>query len=42
MENHYIQMENKKKITITEVTSVEGFDEMCIRDSHRIGKEEFK
>ena len=30
MENHYIQMENKKKITITEVTSVEGFDEETI------------
>lgn len=30
MENHYIQMENKKKITVTEVTSVEGFDEETI------------
>ena len=30
MENHYIQMENKKQITITEVTSVEGFDEETI------------
>ena len=30
MENHYIQMENKKKITITEGTSVEGFDEETI------------
>lgn len=30
MENHYIQMENKKRITVTEVTSVEGFDEETI------------
>ncbi len=30
MENHYIQMENKQKITVTEVTSVEGFDEETI------------
>lgn len=30
MENHYIQLENKKRLTITEVTSVEGFDEETI------------
>lgn len=30
MENHYIQMENRKRITVTEVTSVEGFDEETI------------
>ena len=27
MENHYIQLENKNKITISEVTTVEAFDE---------------
>lgn len=30
MENHYIQMENRRRITVTEVTSVEGFDEETI------------
>lgn len=30
MENHYIQMENRKRITVTEVTSVDGFDEETI------------
>lgn len=30
MENHYIQMENRKRITVTEVTSVEGFDDETI------------
>ncbi|MGC2873498.1 YabP/YqfC family sporulation protein [Ihubacter sp. rT4E-8] len=30
MENHYIQMDNRKRITVTEVTSVEGFDEETI------------
>lgn len=27
MENHELQMENKKRISLTEVVSVEGFDE---------------
>ncbi|MGN0658140.1 MAG: YabP/YqfC family sporulation protein [Emergencia sp.] len=30
MENHVIQIDNRKKITVTEVTSVEGFDEETI------------
>lgn len=27
MENHFLQMENKKSLSITEVVSVEGFDD---------------
>lgn len=30
MENHVIQLENKKRLTITEVASVEAFDEEAI------------
>lgn len=30
MENHFIQLENKKKLTVTEVVSVEAFDEETI------------
>ena len=30
MENHFIQLENKKRLTVTEVTSVEAFDEETI------------
>lgn len=30
MENHYIQMENKNRITVTEVTGVDAFDEETI------------
>lgn len=30
MEQHFIQLENKKKLTVTEVTSVEAFDEETI------------
>lgn len=30
MENHEIQMENKRRIIVTEVTAVEAFDEEAI------------
>lgn len=30
MENHFLQMENKNKLSITEITGVEGFDEETI------------
>lgn len=30
MENHFIQLENKKTLTVTEVVSVEAFDEETI------------
>lgn len=30
MENHYIEIENKRRISVTEVTSVEAFDEETI------------
>lgn len=30
MENHNLEMENKKRLTLTEVVSVEGFDEETI------------
>lgn len=30
MENHFIQLENKKNLTVTDVVSVEAFDEETI------------
>lgn len=30
MENHFIQLENKNRLTVTAVTSVEAFDEETI------------
>ena len=30
MENHFIQLENKTKLTVTDVVSVEAFDEETI------------